>query len=92
MELIQAKYKSVDHVLQSLKKQGVKNINNNRPKGLMGKTKWQQFKDGLNINQLDHSVLLTYEVIYGHAWKGQVHHQPEGSEVRFPISKLRKMG
>jgi malonyl-CoA O-methyltransferase len=63
VERLTAQYPTVDQLLKSLKAQGVRNLNPQRPNGLMGRQRWNKFTQSLGTS-------LTYEVIYGHAWKG----------------------
>ena len=63
VERLTAQYPSVDKLLKSLKAQGVRNLHPQRPNGLMGRQRWNKFTQSLGTS-------LTYEVIYGHAWKG----------------------
>lgn len=87
MEKIAIHYRSLAALVQSLKKQGVRNINPNRNKGLTGKGNWQKFTNAYaGFCTEDNKYPLTYEVIYGHAWKGEI--LSSGGETRVPLSAI----
>ena len=85
MEKIIIKYASAAKMLNSLKAQGVRNINSKRKQGLTTKKSLLIFKQKLaELAAADGKISLTYEVIYGHALKGGFR------ESFIPISGLRK--
>ncbi|KTD63019.1 biotin synthase BioC [Legionella santicrucis] len=91
MELLAVHYESLPKLLQALKAQGVKNINPKRNQGLTGKTAWQLFKQNYATMQTGNGKYpLTYEVVYGHAWKGEQRKTEFGIETRIPVSQLLK--
>ncbi|KTD15155.1 biotin synthase BioC [Legionella gratiana] len=91
MELLAVHYESLPKLLQALKTQGVKNINSKRNQGLTGKTAWQQFAQNYATMQTDKGKYpLTYEVVYGHAWKGGQRKTELGIETRIPVSQIVK--
>lgn len=72
MDMLTVQYEEVDSLLYSLKKQGVVNINSKRNSGLSGKNIIKKLN--LAMQKLiteDNMYPLTYEVVYGHAWKGE---------------------
>lgn len=91
MEFLTVCYPSVKKLLNSLKKQGVRNIHPNRKRGLSS----QRFVDRL-IGQYqeqygqDQKIPLTYEVVYGHAWRGVSPQQTIGVETYVPISQIQR--
>lgn len=86
-----AHYASFSELIQSLKKQGVININSSRNPGLTGKQSWQAFKNSvLEFRTNEGKLPLTYEVVYGHAWKGERSRVDKGIEVRIPLSQLKR--
>lgn len=89
MEMLTVHYASLQALLTSLKAQGVKNINADRRKGLMGKNSWAAFKQAFlaHVTQ-DKKYPLSYEVIYGHAWKGTQGITKQGTETYIPVSQL----
>lgn len=91
MELLAVHYESLPKLLQSLKAQGVKNINPKRNQGLTGKTAWQQFRQNYAAMQTNNGKYpLTYEVVYGHAWKGEQRKTEFGIETMIPVSQIVK--
>jgi len=70
MEQITMHYQSMSTLLHDLKGVGAQNIHPNRVKTLMGKTRWQQFLESYQRQFIeDNHYRLTYEVIFGHAFK-----------------------
>jgi malonyl-CoA O-methyltransferase len=87
MEAIVLKYSNHKALISSLQAQGVKNIQPERRKGLTGKNTWQQFVQSYNkSSDEDNKLPLTYEVVYGHAWK--VKGEEKTNEISFPISEI----
>ena len=85
----QVHYATLQHLLRALKSQGVRNINALRNKGLTGKAAWHAFEQAFACNPQG-QFTLTYEVIYGHAWKGEQRRIGEGVETMVPVSALRR--
>lgn len=91
MEMLHAHYSDLEKLLIGLKSQGVRNINTARPCGLMGRQRWCQFEAA--YSQLVTSTgayPLTYEVIYGHAWKGISHRTNLGTETRVSVTQIKR--
>lgn len=85
MEPLMVRYTSLEELVYSLKKQGVRNINQARNPGLTGKNAWQRFKKAYsNLCTPDGKYPVSYEVVYGHAWKGQLHR----GEIRIPVAQI----
>ena len=59
-----------------------------RPHGLMGRGRWQRALAALEAMRRDGRIPATYEVVYGHAWKGEPRRTAEGH----PIVKLSRPG
>lgn len=92
MEMLTVHYKSLEQLLKALKAQGVRNINPARNRGLTGKKSWATFKNAMATWQTPNGHYpLSYEVVYGHAWKGTRHMSTQGTETVIPISSLGKM-
>ena len=90
MELLTAHYASVPHLFKALKRQGVRNINPLRNQGLTGKASWTNFEQSVAACRTpEGKIPLTYEVIYGHAWKGMQQRSEQGIETYIPLSSLR---
>lgn len=89
MELLTVHYASVKQLLQNLKAQGVRNINQKRSKGLTGKLAWQGFLSAYQtLCTAEGKYPLSYEVVYGQAWKAE--QSRLGTETFIPISKIRR--
>lgn len=91
MELLSVHYESLAKLIKSLQAQGVKNINSQRNPGLTGKNAWQQFeKNYSELTTEQGKYPLTYEVLYGHAWKGEQRRTDHGTETFIPVSQILK--
>lgn len=91
MEILTAHYAELKSLMQSLKKQGVRNINTHRNPGLTSRGAWQLFEANyLNYRTSDGKYPLTYEVVYGHAWKGEQRRSELGIETFIPVSEIRR--
>lgn len=89
MEWLRVHYPSLPRLLQSLKAQGVRNVNPGRNKGLTGKSSLQAFEKAFQaFCTAEGKYPLTYEVVYGHAWKGEPRQVEENGEVFIPISSI----
>jgi malonyl-CoA O-methyltransferase len=77
MERITVRYTRPLDVFADLKAIGAVNSDPNRPRGLMGKTRWKTLVDAWEKCGQNNEWHVTYEVIYGHAWKTQIK-LPEG--------------
>jgi malonyl-CoA O-methyltransferase len=92
MERLAVHYETLDNLLKSLRAQGVRNINPQRNKGLTGKGLWQNFEKNYADLKTDKGKYpLSYEVVYGHAWKGSQRKMERGVETLIPISKIQKI-
>ena len=89
MESITAHYGSLSQLLLALKKQGVRNVHPARPQGLTGKKAWQAFEQAMALHMTaEGKYPLSYEVIYGHAWKGNTHRVKDGTETYVSVSSM----
>ena len=90
MERISAHYSTLPQLLRALKSQGVRNINGKRNRGLTGRQSWRHFEENFSLFRTEQGKLpLTYEVVYGHAWKGQQRCLDRGTETVIPVAQLR---
>lgn len=91
MEMLSVHYKTLPQLLSTLKAQGVRNINAARNSGLTGRKAWQKFNDAMSDLRTDNGRFpLTYELVYGHAWKGVLQKTQQGTEAFIPVSQLRE--
>lgn len=83
-------YGSLKSLLQSLKAQGVRNINPQRNAGLTGKQAFNTFQNAYDaLTTKDGKYPLTYEVVYGHAWRGDILQRQEGSDTFISIDAIK---
>jgi malonyl-CoA O-methyltransferase len=91
MEKLIVQYNSFEKLLKALKAQGVRNINPDRNHGLTGRARWLQFKAAMEqFRTVEGKFPLTYEVVYGHAWKGEQQKSEKGIETYIPVNKIVK--
>lgn len=91
MEKLTAHYSTLPQLLQALKAQGVRNVNNKRNSGLTGKQARRNFEFNYSAFRTEQGKLpLTYEVVYGHAWRGEQRRVAQGTETFIPVSQLHK--
>jgi len=91
MEPLVLRYKTWPDLLRSLKKQGGRNINAKRNQGLTGRKYWAKFEIMAELTRTEEGKYpLTYEVLYGHAWKGEPRQTTQGIETSIPVSMLQK--
>ncbi|MDF1646276.1 MAG: malonyl-ACP O-methyltransferase BioC [Legionellaceae bacterium] len=91
MDKLTVHYNDLPSLLRSLRKQGVRNINPERNPGLTSKRAWADFEASVKKHQTEGGKYpLTYEVVYGHAWKGEQRCTQAGVETSIPVSMLRR--
>ncbi len=88
MEQITLTYPDPVALMRELKALGATNATRGRPHGLMGRKRWQRMLAALNATRRDGRIPATFEVIYGHAWKGEPKRTAEG----LPIVRLSRPG
>ena len=90
MEYLTLHYRSVDALLDALRKQGVKNIHTQRNKGLSSPSRLQTFKQVFaTMFAKDNNYPLSYEVIYAHAWCAQEQQKTINNETFIPLSTIK---
>lgn len=89
MEVLTLTYASVDDLVRELRAAGEACAMTGRRKGLAGRGVWQRVRDSLSRLSQDGRIPATFEVVYGHAWKGEPKQSADGRAiVRFaPRSK-----
>lgn len=89
MEMLTAHYGSLPALLQALKSQG-RNVNPARNPGLTGKQSWRCFEQAMSARCTPEGKFpLTYEVVYGHAWKGVQRRTDRGVETLISVADLK---
>jgi malonyl-CoA O-methyltransferase len=86
MEKITLTYADAAGLLRELKNLGATNATRGRPHGLMGRGRWTRMLAALDAMRVDGRIPATFEVVYGHAWKGE----PRRTEEGHPIVKLTR--
>jgi malonyl-CoA O-methyltransferase len=86
MEHLHVTYPSPEALLRELKALGATNATRGRPRGLMGRERWARLVAELQRRARDGRIPATFEVIYGHAWKGE----PKRTADGLPIVKLER--
>ncbi|HTI47759.1 MAG TPA: malonyl-ACP O-methyltransferase BioC [Casimicrobiaceae bacterium] len=81
MEMITLTYATPAALLRELKGIGATNATRGRPRGLTGARRWQRVLASLERARRDDRIPATFEVVYGHAWKGEPRRTPEGHAV-----------
>ncbi len=86
MERIVLTYDTPRAMLAELKAIGATNRTRGRPRGLTGRARWSRVTARLEALRRDGRIPATFEIVYGHAWKGEPRTTPEG----YPIVKLQR--
>ena len=91
-EYITLHYQRPESLLKDLKEQGSYNIHPLRRRGLMGQDALAYLHRGLEEERnTSGKIPLTYEVIYGHAWRGENKpvHNKETGETFISLDQIR---
>ena len=81
MEQMTLTYADPRALLAELKALGATNATRGRPRGLMGKARWQRMLAALERMRREGRIPATFEVVYGHAWKGEPKRSAEGHRI-----------
>ena len=81
MEYVTLTFDSPRALLDELKSLGATNRTRGRARGLMGRHRFKRALDALEALRQEGRVPATYEVVYGHAWKGEPRTTPEGHAI-----------
>ena len=91
MEMITVTYPGVDAFLDELRATGQTSVRADRPQGLSGKRFFAQLRAALAAQMRDSRLPATFEVVYGHAWKGTPRAAPGApAVVRVERSRHKK--
>ncbi len=82
-------YDSAMALMKDLKVLGARNVNSGRRRGLTGKGTIKHVADAYEQFRHDDLLPATYEVVYGHAWGGQLKQQKIEGEVRIPVNQIQ---
>ena len=81
MEMLTLEYASVEAIARELKAIGGHNALPGRARGLAGRHRWARMVEHYERLRREGSLPATFEVIYGHAWKGAPRRAPDGRPV-----------
>jgi malonyl-CoA O-methyltransferase len=84
MERLTLTYADASAMMRDLKAIGATNAAQGRARGLMGRRRWASALAALErTRRVDGDARLpaTFEVIYGHAWKGEPQRTPDGRAI-----------
>lgn len=93
METITVNYRHPKTLLKDLKAQGSYNGHPLRRRGLMGQDAMEYLINGIEKQRQENGKIpLTYEVIYGHAWRGEKKpfHNAETGETFISLDMVRR--
>lgn len=80
-EKITLTYSGMEGLVADLRASGQTCALAGRPRGLLGRRRWQIFRDGLESARREGRLPATIEVVYGHAWKPAPRKTPEGHAI-----------
>jgi len=83
-------YDNAMALMKDLKALGAHNVNMGRRRGLTGKRTIKQVSEAYEQFRHDEFLPATYEVIYGHAWGGQLKQQQQNGEVRISVDQIQR--
>jgi len=91
MEMLTVHHEYLIHLLKSMQIEGIRNAQKSTQKGLIGRQSWLKFMRNMKKTCTKSDKFpLTYEVLYGHAFKGAQRKTEFGIETYIPITALRK--
>jgi malonyl-CoA O-methyltransferase len=91
MEVITVTYPDADAFLAELRATGQTGVRADRPRGLAGKRFLAQLHASLQAHTRGDRLPATFEVVYGHAWKGAPRAAArEPAVVRVELSRHKK--
>jgi malonyl-CoA O-methyltransferase len=81
MEYLTLTYADAPAMMRDLRALGATNATLGRPRGLMGRGRFERVRAALEALRRDGRIPATFEVIYGHAWKAPPKRTAEGLPV-----------
>ena len=81
MEYVTLTYADTKAMLRDLKAIGATNATTLRPRALMGRRRWERALAALEVSRREGRLPVTFEVIYGHAWKVAPRRTAEGHAI-----------
>lgn len=81
METITLTYSDATTMMRELKAIGAHNATVGRPRGLTGRGRWKRVLAALETFRREGRLPVTYEVLYGHAWKPEPRFADDGRAI-----------
>jgi len=81
METLTVTYGGAIDLMRDLKAIGAHNVTSGRPRGLMGRQRWQRMLAALETTRRDGRLPASFEVVYGHAWKPEPRLTGDGDAI-----------
>ena len=81
METITLTYGDATTMMREIKAVGAHNATAGRPRGLIGRARWQRLLEVLEAFRRDGRLPATYEIVYGHAWKPEPRVTADGRAI-----------
>lgn len=82
-------YSNIFSLMRELKAIGAHNVTSARPKGLMGKSRFKALEQQYERYRKDRVLPVSYEVVYGHAWK-PVDQAESSGKINISIESLMR--
>jgi malonyl-CoA O-methyltransferase len=92
MELVTLAYTGVAALARDLRLSGQSNVDDGRRRGLMAPRAWTKMAAAYEASRRDGRLPATFEIVYGHAWKGAPRMRTDGAQVvktDFPLKKAK---
>jgi len=84
-------YSTLNDLFQDLRRNGAACAAHNRRRGLMGKQSWQSMQTRYEDYRQDGYYPASFEIIYGHAWKGASTKTGDGESIIHFDSKRHRL-
>ena len=81
MEKLTLTYGDAGALMRDLRATGAQNATVGRPRGLMGRSRWQRMIAALEGFRREGRLPATFEVVYGHAWKPEPRVAADGRAI-----------
>jgi malonyl-CoA O-methyltransferase len=96
MEIVTLAYAKVETLARDLRLSGQSNVDTDRRRGLMVRDTWTSMATAYETMRREGRLPATFEIVYGHAWKGAsriyAERRPVGAQVvktQFPLKKVK---
>ena len=88
MDIVTLTYTDVAALAGDLRLSGQSNVAAGRRRGLMAPGAWKKMADRYHSLRRDGRLPATFEIVYGHAWKGAPRPRPDAPQVvKLPLSR-----